>query len=151
MDTSRARISWARGFFRLWLIVSALWVAGTVALGFISAPSYSSTSVYVGGPDSIVGEQLSVYGPVQWQTGADILYAYLPELAGAMRAAEIAGDVAALATLREAHSLGEAELRANRLSQVFGFTLLSLLPPTIILLLGAGLGWALRGFRKPQP
>ncbi|PZV36897.1 hypothetical protein [Mesorhizobium kowhaii] len=139
-----------RGFWRLWLVASAAWVMLVFAIGLplvTKVPLWQVLPAITGG----------------WQSQRE-----LPEAQAAWtKQAEY--DVAAKAgdrskidnflrslSAEERHSLQmltlvEAEIRAGQDVTEAAFTLswLAIVPPLVLLVVGAAIGWAVSGFRRP--
>lgn len=152
---------WRRGFFRLWVAVAALWLAG---VGAVAVVTYANPSPYIGDqvyylrPESLEPEEFGAFS----QEGRD------------MEALRNSGEVVlvrmegysevrfyAASTLPQASiSIGAdaiaAKVNAKRASLVDASrrSVLSwapqvmLVPPLVLLALGATIGWILSGFRQ---
>ena len=111
----RQGVRWGRGFFRLWLVLSVMWV---VAIFFIV------------------------------DTPKDLSRAYRLHLSmNAEAAAPVAGsskDSLIDAALDEA----QAELWTRTTQNLRHSASVGFIPPATVLLIGAMIAWALRGFRK---
>jgi hypothetical protein len=123
--TSREAIAWRRGFFRVWVLLSALWIVGAVwveSLPQSGPPKFDETSPFLKlGPD---GKFYSSLAECQAAAKLDprvdlancIEYFEAERFEPVRRAARAAGWIA--------------------------------VPPLLLLLIGAAVGWALRGFRR---
>ena len=96
-------IRWSRGFFRIWVLLSVLWVAGIAGLLTIS-PLYPTPR-----------------NRAECEAAA---------------AKDLRVDVAACARTAYEHEMEEAAIVG--------------LPPLLLLIFGAAVGWSVRGFRQPK-
>jgi len=126
----------ARGMFRLWLILSCLWMATVAAIGYSSWPSstvqQAATSkdpkAYPGPlPEYLKDETLPPEDP-------NNAFADFPR-PGTSRFAEALKDFSAVNAQQSAQQLAVTTAK------------LALIPPALIFIVGIGLTWAFRGFR----
>lgn len=148
------RLNWRRGLFRIWLIVSVVWIGVVVAFAWQAV-----VEPYVGTYAFIEGR-----GETAWEyTSGEASAARRAKGDGSLT--EIAVDGAPNITYFTSESgevliermeklaplmLGfyEAQQTRNRPDTIVGAVLAALVPPIGALILGAALIWALSGFRK---
>jgi hypothetical protein len=143
---------WSRGFFRLWIILTLVWIGaiwfstGTEDFKGLWAPDAKIDVEYKGGVrDTLDGTRPQEYLRQQIiagvSEGAKIL-AQKGDPAEAKRQNEGANDTAneLLRVLAD-----EKAKRADRLHRVL---VLLLGPPTFLLAIGIAIAWIARGFRK---
>lgn len=151
---------WKRGLFRLWIVVAVLWVIGAVWIGwngvfnpYISgrvvvldpatetfeitdASVYSGTHYPRSGNDHMIIEIIDTDYAFEFPEGSDITFQKIVET-------KWLNDVVT--------SVGEDRKdRRNqkRLSAIRTVLLVSLLPPAIVLAIGAAFAWAFSGFSR---
>ena len=131
---------WARGFFRLWIVLSLFWVAGL----FLSMrpdqtyQRYSEAKANLGETDGFVSIDTLVDAAAKAAENNDM------PAANKLRAmAEAARRSPEGQHKTEARK--KFERRDRGLKGDIGFILL---PPIIALIIGSCLAWALRGFRR---
>jgi hypothetical protein len=141
-------MNWTRGCFRLWIVISALWVSGGTWLlwdelkqidgspppGFSDTPLPPPTGFTLGtGPPPPAGFTMGEpmpRGSVDPATGLD------------------------LSGLRPLHSVSNpaeiAERRKHRRDAGIHAALFVFIPPTILLVIGYALAWVAKGFRSAK-
>lgn len=116
-------MNWARGTFRVWLILSFTWLAVVCAVGQIWQP---------------IGGLIALYTPPAWSE-ASIIQA---------PAAQETSTSAETSPPWVKYQLQQEALKAASwrwLATIAGF---GLVPPFILLLFGLSAFWAVRGFRQ---
>mgnify|MGYP006960000464 CR=1 FL=1 len=135
-DSARVgRIRWARGFFRMWVCISALWCLAF----FLSATnSWRDTSSYCQSAytktgRALVGLQIvnEVDGEIIWKSAAD----KTPNLIAA-----IDSDLGKCRELAMERHRNDART----------FVAVAVIVPAIALALGVAIGWILTGFRSSR-
>jgi len=135
---------WARGFFRLWMVLSLFWVAG---LFFAMRPDqtyqeYSAAKMDLGENNGLVSAD-TLIDAAERAIAADGVSPAANRLFAMAAAAQRSPDGLYRTEKRKAF-----ERRLSGLKEEIGFILL---PPIIAFIIGACLAWALRGFqRKPS-
>jgi hypothetical protein len=120
--------SFGRGLFRIWLVLSCIWVA---VVGTMSFWAMSSNPNHLGPrpPQECVNAKT-----------AEECFAILEKLGK--------NPFEAFGTLDNGPIFyGQPDNAANK---IFPIARLALLPPALVLIIGAGFAWALRGFRPRQ-
>jgi hypothetical protein len=115
-----ASLNWGRGFFRLWLAVSAIWIA---VVGY-----------------SLRGELSMLREPLLWQTTSEV-HSYPLKPAAIGETSTLSDDDVQSMLLQRQAQVRDL-LRAETLTGVA----LVLLPPFFLLLIGMLVGWIGRGF-----
>lgn len=134
---------WARGFFRLWMVLSLFWV---VAMFFAMRPDqtyqeYSAAKMDLGENNGLVSADTLIEAAERAIAADDIPAA---NKLFAMAAAAKRGPWNNYKT----EERKTFERRLSGLKEEIGFIFL---PPIIAFIIGACLAWALRGFqRKPS-
>lgn len=150
-------MSWRRGFFRLWVLAALLW-AGFVTLlawNYVASPYVPAKAVlFYAGEDKprIIDQYGSPYrelddGATQGQvvktalTDRHVLFTQktTPDASRALLIIRAREAVAAY---------DAAEASTRRYQSLFVAALTVVIPATFVLLLGAGIGWAISGFRR---
>ena len=149
-------VTWGRGFFRAWIVVAALWLICSVALGYgmiaspyiplkiVATPTGGTTTSYdFFSPQHSefqrgVAEGALLETPIRdghlLYTRADIAPARLTERLTEARA------------IIDAYTRSETgDRRSQAIQTVLSWTLL---PPLVLLALGWAIGWVISGFRK---
>lgn len=152
-----AAVAWRRGFFRVWIVLAVLW-----AILMIIIQSGSILNPYVPGKvvATLVGDTVQlydIYSPQEraFQQGVE---------AGALVSTKLPGRDFALitrkdtepATLQERIAEAEqvvaqyveTETSRRRTEAILPLAMLSIVPPLIVLALGAAIAWAISGFRR---
>lgn len=142
-------MNWARGLFRLWIVLSALWIAAAILLEWLPDAEWYA--------DQVQRVDLTA-SDVTATENAD--GSYTVEADGRSYIIEITGgtlaDTAARHRMLEsvAQEFNEdakqanADLQERRRRAQWSAARLALLPPLFIFILGGSLVWALRGFRR---
>jgi len=118
-----------RGLFRLWIIVSILWIGGVVAMTWWTFPAAVLTDAEVGlntRPAECVGKNDDECVAILTRLGKNPFDAFDPP----------------------PPPPGQPEFVANRRSAVLFAGIMALVPPLVLLAFGGALGWAFRGFRS---
>ena len=154
-------MSWRRGFFRLWIAISLLWTlgAGAVAIGAYSNPSqYIGQQVYYLRPGTFEPEEFAASSREHRDMEAlrlagevvlvrmDGYYEVQFYAASTLPQASIAAGVDAVAA--KVNAKREAASEDSRRSVIGWAPQVILIPPLVLLVLGAGIGWVLVGFRS---
>lgn len=152
-DVSEMRVNWHRGLFRVWVILSAIWIALVVAFAWQAvAEPYVGSFAFIEGrgetawaytsPEAAAARRAKSDGAMNEISvqGAPFIAYYTSETGDAL--------VDRMKTLAPI-MLGfyEAQQAANRPNTILGATTLAFLPPIGALILGAALLWAVSGFR----
>lgn len=154
-------MTWRRGFFRLWVVVTLVWVALAVLVswsGLTSSSTYHTVTAFAYPKGSTTPDEFSDYSdnyrairkavedgkasavPVPGHDWATLfMAASTDEGAKADRAAALSS----LLTKRD-----EALVSARQKSAWSGLLWISTLPPITVLLIGVAIAWVLRGFRR---
>lgn len=156
--TTAPGIAWARGFFRIWLLLAVLWVIAGVGISFAALATPYVPSKYVG---------------INLENEAISLHDNYGDIARAMDAA-VSNGTATKTAVRPGYALFtpvniepwryyefvekatsqvdayiQRETIARRSQAIQGAAAGTFLPPLIVLILGWAVGWAISGFRKP--
>lgn len=131
---------WARGFFRLWMVLSLFWV---VAMFFAMRPDqtyqeYSAAKMDLGENNGLVSAN-TLINAAERAIAVDDIPAANKLFAMAAAAKRSPNG------LYETEKRKTLERRLKGLKEEIGFTLL---PPIIAFIIGACLVWALRGFQR---
>lgn len=126
MAEARKAVRWARGFFRLWLVVALCWI---VLTGWIAYQDYPSDSGYFAG--IALGSERFTAQQVE---------------AMKQRAAD-AGDIEAVNRFNQLLESKADEMRDRRAQHVSQYRILIGAPPLVLLLCGGLVAWIIRGFR----
>ena len=150
------RVNWRRGLFRIWVIASILWIGVVIAFGWQAVQD-----PYVGSFAFIEGR-----GDTPWAySSTEAAAARKAKLDGTMREISVKGgapgityfttefdDNALTARMEQLAPLMvgfyAAEQERNRPNTIIGAGLAAIVPPIVVLILGAALFWALSGFRR---
>jgi hypothetical protein len=125
---SLANTRWARGSLRLWIFISVLWMTAISALLGSEYPNENSYPYVMTSDDGKTTTISDVYAAA--------------DRAGA------AGDTDAETRLRTFASEKLVILQSAQTNALKNWALSSFLPPLILLVLGVGSAWILRGFRN---
>lgn len=142
-------MNWARGFFRLWVVLSILWVVAIALLEGL--PDLQSYARQMQRTDVTAFEVSASPNPDGSYTMEADGRSFVIEIAGTVPPASDAWqrmleDVAQQFN-RDAEEANTA-VRVARQSSVLGLLLLAAIPPVLLLMLGSSLLWAFRGFRR---
>lgn len=150
-------MAWGRGFFRLWMVIAALWVAFALLVQGATVLNPSVPPKIIATPTGGTIQLLDRYGAQQreFETGV---------AAGALLSTQITGGdyllytrsdieparlVERVAEAREVVSSYIAtETIARRNSAIIPLLALAFMPPLTLLILGVAIAWALAGFRQ---
>ena len=138
-------MNWRRGLFRVWLVVSALWVLGCSLIMFMWSDNIAR-EVNLALTSNSNKELLSL-----WCT-SELGIPPLPEGFVLEEGVFLEKCAKKDPKLREAWAAGDSfSKQLFRVAEVLLPPLaLVLVPPLFVLVLGASIGWALLGFRKPN-
>lgn len=126
MTMSSQGIAWGRGFFRVWILLSVIWISGAIWVqsnppAQRGPPPFDETQPFLKNVPGVRMERLADCGPAaKRDTRVD---------------------------LQNCTEYFEAE----RMRPVWRFvsgTAWAVVPPLALLFCGAAIGWALRGFRR---
>ncbi len=120
-------LSWSRGFFRAWVVVALAWVVLVTGIVVVSYPTTASYSYALKGEDGVI--------------------ITLERVLAAVDKANAAGDTEAATRLMDRVAKNHYDLRQAQSSSVREGALAAIAPPVVLLILGAAIAWALRGFR----
>jgi len=142
------KMNWARGFFRVWVLLSCLWV---VLVGGLAWEDYPDESSYVArtstSGDNALREALTrSYGSTMWEDGNGS--ASLSMLKSALNVARETGTAAdafviELAVIQASEKLAEHQMAHLRQRSIAAVAL-----PASLLALGTFVAWVLNGFRR---
>jgi hypothetical protein len=130
-------MNWARGLFRLWLILSVLWIGGIVSMMALDGDFSVKTKVY--DIEGTAKERYQVTAPAT----------STPEEVVAFAKLHPRDDCSQSNTGPWCQSPVKLEMPAkefNKAPVYVGFGV-----PVVVLFAGAGLYWALAGFRRNSP
>ena len=130
MEPKGRKTRWARGFFRAWIILSSAWAALITAFVWADFPNEGQS-------------RFMVQGETQWFTISDVY-------AKAEKWVE-AGDTESADKLRLIGDEKRSDLEAATSRSLKNWIQVSALPPFVLLLIGLGVAWVLRGFRSETP
>lgn len=125
---SLSEVRWARGFFRLWVLLSCLWVIVSIGEAWSRFPSEHQRAYQVLS-DSGEGIEPS-------------------RVAAAAAKARAANDTEAGERLQQRADEKLRQLRAAQDEELSYAISRTIVPPLMLLALGSAIAWALRGFRK---
>jgi hypothetical protein len=110
----------ARGLFRLWLVLSIAWIVGVGGVTWSWKPPFDPSQ-----PFEVVSSSKRVLSDAEFQAlGAPESPKFNPQEFAAFK------------------------LSAQRWETIQTAAEVALIPPTLLLILGSALGWAIRGFRN---
>lgn len=151
------KVTWARGFFRVWMLFAVLWLIGGVAVGYgmIATPYVPTKSISMNN----LGEATlyDTYGP-QHRALLDAVEAgnavasivrpgYVLYTSKTLTAEQLTGFLEQGRSAVEYYVNRETSARrTSAIVTVLGWTLV---PPLVLLALGWAIGWTLAGFRRP--
>lgn len=152
-------MAWSRGFFRLWFVASVLWliVCAGVFSGDIIHPHYSGHAILASTSKNVVFDAYSTEAlTLERSKSEGKVRAYLVDgipkstiyVESSVPERESLERVARAAP--EATRFRDNAILARRLKSGQTLAAVAILPPVLILLMGAALFWAFRGF-KPGP
>ncbi|WP_156936685.1 hypothetical protein [Chelativorans sp. J32] len=145
------RINWARGFFRLWVLVSLLWIATvtTFMWSSISNP-YVAPHVFIGPEGDVAWAAHSNQARAARELKARGEFVEV-EVDGAPNITYLGRDNGNLAEIMEQKApvmvgFYKTQVSTGRASAVWQTVSVGLIPPAIILVIGFFISWAMRGF-----
>lgn len=135
-------MQWARGFFRVWIIISILWIGVVVMI--------AKPETY---PLLWHGSKWDIGTPTghQFILDASMTREQLEQtLDSALRQEEARAGHKLESGIREVllNHVDERERARDQAPQIW---LITILPPIALLLLGIAIGWVLSGFRSSKP
>lgn len=147
---------WRRGFFRLWLLIAVLWVGIGIHMNFSGSAYFPEFRIAVRHNGEIAAmkpwsdEVKALEGAAEGGLSERQFMGAYP--GGAIYYADVGDDVPTQSSkLQKVRSYLDAERSRieseYRNSCLEGFLFFGLLPPLLLLALGAATGWALAGFR----
>lgn len=156
-------MAWSKGFFRIWIVLTILWLVGAGVMLWRpmvggGAPmfehwykfSWEEKAVQLGPLDPEFQNHVSLHQPlppgIKWTTLRSNDFAYHLMHAEKIAPADLDASLAVVqADLDELQADADRSRRANM--PFFGS--IFVLPPLLLLGIGALIGWIARGFRKP--
>ena len=121
-------VSWSRGFFRAWVVVALLWVALVTVIMSADYPTAASYAYAVKNED---GTTLT-----------------LDRILAAVDKAKAEGKTDTATRLMGYAAKNNADLRQAQSDIVQRWAWAVSVPPSVLLMLGLAIAWALRGFRS---
>lgn len=156
-------MSWSRGFFRIWIVLTILWLVGAGL--FLWRPmfgggapmfehwyrfSWEEKAVQLGPLDKEFQDYVSLGQPlppgIGWTTLRSSDFAYHLMHADGIAPADLAGSLAVVQA--DLDELQKSQDEARRQSMPL-FAAILLGPPLLLLGLGWIIGWIARAFRRP--
>lgn len=150
-------ISWGKGFFRLWFVVSILWIITITAITFQTSwyPAiYPKTISAVEKTDPVTGfyPESGSFSYQQKQNGQAVVETFAMYPGWQLyRPTNISTDEHVKIVekaIREIDDTINKSVRKARVDYLWSLSILALLPPLLLLLLGLMVRWIVMGFRK---
>lgn len=131
-------MNWRRGFWRVWGVISIVWIA----VAFVIAAPFPSTNPVV--RFDAWGHQVKLPADTEKETVRSALIKFLNE----ERAKDPGPWIEYQGNIDEkVDELIRNYQPTSWFWQLLPFSMIALLPPAILLVLGMALGWIVRGFR----
>ncbi|WP_439271108.1 hypothetical protein [Pseudochrobactrum sp. HB0163] len=150
------KITWSRGLFRLWIVISSIWVVLSVLIrsNDVISPYYSGYAILAGENKNTVFDkyssetydldQLVANGKVKKYEAKNIknTVIYMPT--------SLSNEDVKLRLYNantEAINLRDREISKKRWAAIQSAALITILPPIILFIIGYAAIWVFRGFR----
>jgi hypothetical protein len=153
---------WKRGFFRLWVVISGLWIIGAVIIGWSSVadPRVHGRVVRL---DPVTETHRITDAPVYyWSSTTPVapqgFQTVLIELEGTRYGFQFPeGTVPNLgesdwvkSVVEDAHDDKQRRLQEKQIGNILTLLMAAILPPVTILAIGGAFAWAISGFSRKE-